>query len=308
MSRIGFVLLTHTKPHQALRLVRRLNSMFQDPPVVIHHDFGKCGLEEADFPANVSFVHPHINTAWGEFSLVQATQRGLEHMYIRPDSPEWCVILSAAHYPTKPAAQILQDLTGGDFDAHIDTRRIGREYRHTEWFDSYYRRHCVRYLDVRSFDKRLRPKQRRLRVPYYLGLPFLPFRSNLRPFGGSQWFSVNRRAAAYLCEFQQTPAAAALNRYYSGVLFSDEVYFQTALGNAPGLSLNPQNWLYLDWSENTVHPKQLSIKDLPALEASPTHFARKIDGDTDPALIEALDRIIDGSARSEGTMLAQERR
>ncbi len=307
MSQIGFVMLTHAKPHQALRLVKRLNSMFGRPPIVIHHDFSKCLLTETDFPANVSFVHPHVVTAWGEFNLVQATLRGLEQMYARPDAPEWCVLLSAAHYPTKPAAQILEDLTRGGFDAHIDTRRIGREFRHTEWFDSYYRRHCVKYLDVRSFDKRLRPKQRRLRLPYYLGLPFLPFRRNLRPFGGSQWFSVNRRAAAYLLDFQQTAAAAALNRYYRSVLFSDEVYFQTALGNGRDLSLNPQNWLYLDWSENTVHPKQLTLADLPALKESSTHFARKIDSDTDPDLIEALDLIIDGGVPVASAVQIQER-
>ena len=31
MSRIGFVLLTHANPPQILRLVRRLNSMFDHP-------------------------------------------------------------------------------------------------------------------------------------------------------------------------------------------------------------------------------------------------------------------------------------
>ena len=294
MSRIGFVLLTHSKPHQIQRLVTRLNTMFDMPPIVIHHDFGKCPLPDDLLPPNVSFVRPPTETGWGDFSLVEATLRGLTQMYARPDSPEWCVLLSGSCYPTKPAAQILDDLTAGGFDVHIDAQRIGREFRPTEWHREYYRRHCLSYFEVPSVDKRLRPRPRRFFLPDALSRRLGPFHDGLKSFGGSQWFSLSRRAAAYLAEFQATPAAAALKKHYRTRPFADEAYFQTALCNAPDLTLNFHNWLYLEWPEGSFHPKLLTLEDLPALEASPTHFARKFDLDSHGDLMDALDRVIDG--------------
>ena len=296
MSRIGFVLLTHSKPHQIQRLVTRLNTMFDAPPIVIHHDFGKCPLTDDLLPANVSFVRPHFDTGWAAFTVVQGTIQAIKQLFGQPDAPDWCVVLSGSCYPTKPAAQILENLTAGGFDAHIDVQEIGVQFQQTEWHRKYYRRHCVKYFHIPSVDKRQRPRTRRIELPPALGQYFLPFGKSLRSFGGSQWFSLNRRAAAYLVDFQATPAAAALAKHYQDRSFSEEVYFQTVLSSAPDLKLDPDNWVYLDWSLQQYHPKQLTLEDLDALEASPTHFARKIDIDTDSDLLDALDRLVDAKA------------
>ena len=42
MSRIGFVLITHTAPAQILRLLRALEAVYGDPTMAIHHDFDQC--------------------------------------------------------------------------------------------------------------------------------------------------------------------------------------------------------------------------------------------------------------------------
>ena len=57
---LGFVILTHDNPPQILRLINRLVSMFDNPPIVCHHDFSKCDLDTNLFPPNVSFVLPHF--------------------------------------------------------------------------------------------------------------------------------------------------------------------------------------------------------------------------------------------------------
>ena len=311
MSRIGFVLLTHTKPHQIGRLVMRLSTMFDAPPIVIHHDFGKCPLDEGEFPAHVSFVRPHVSTEWARFSLVEATLQALTLLTRRPDSPEWCVLLSGDSYPTKPAGQILETLSEGGFDAHIQNALVSRETvisppllpadpldRLTpEWFQTRYDRYCVKRISVPSVDKRLRPKKRVLRLPEALGRRFLPFTPQFQCHAGSQWFTVSRRAAEYIANFPQTPAGAALVRHYRDLRITDESFFQTIVCNAPALKVSYFNHLYMDWSEHwakrTGHPKRLTLADLDALEASPTHFARKIDIDTDAALLDALDQLID---------------
>jgi len=68
--KIGFAVLSHNEPEQVLRLVRGLNAMFGAPPIVCHHDFGKCSLDETVFPSNVRFVHPHFVTRWGHIDFL----------------------------------------------------------------------------------------------------------------------------------------------------------------------------------------------------------------------------------------------
>ncbi len=300
MSQIGFVLLTHMKPHQTLRLVRRLNSMFGNPPIACHHDFGKCPIPDGFLPDNVSFVRPHVDTAWATFSIVKATALGLEELYRRPDSPDWCMIISGSCYPTKPAAQILANLNSGGYDAHFNGLNLHRDALETELHRYYYSRYCTIEYTFRSLDKRLRPRMRRFRLPYFLENRLLPFRNGMRPFAGSNWFSLSRRASEYIIQFQKTQKAAALTKHYDGLFCPEESYFHTIVYSAPELKVHSDNWLYTDWSEKTFHPKQLTLDDLDALQASPTHFARKFDLDVHPDVLDALDLIIDGKQIIDG--------
>ena len=295
MSQIGFVLLTHNKPHQILRLVRRLNSMFDNPPIVCHHDFDQCPLPDGFLPENVSFVRPHLNTGWAEFSVVQGNAQALALMYRRDDAPDWCVTLSGACYPTKPAAQILANLNAGGYDAHVEGKEVKPELqKNDDWHRMFYERLGVKTLHFPSVDKRLRPKTRRVRLPHALGRYLLPYHKGFRHFAGSQWFGVNRRMALYIAEFQKTRDAKNLSRHYENLFFSEESYFQTLVHNAPGFKINANNWLYLDWSEQQANPKVLTLEDLPAITASPAHFARKFDPEISASVLDALDRIVDG--------------
>ncbi len=296
MSRIGFVLLTHANPPQMLRLVRRLNSMFDHPPIVCHHDFGKCPLPEGFLPENVEFVLPYLSTGWAKYSVVKATVIALSQMYRRADSPDWCVILSGACYPIKLAAQILANLSAGEYDAHFEVKDLNQEALSTNLHKLYFTRYCVKKIPYPSVDKSLRLKTRYIPLPHFIGSHFLPFHAGLRCYAGSQWFSVNRRAAAYIAEFQKTPDAAALAKHYETMLFSEESYFQTIVCNAPGLKVHDDNLMYLDWQEGEAHPKLLTLEDLEALKASPKHFARKFDMSHDADLMDALDQIIDQDA------------
>ena len=306
MSRIGFILLTHAKPQQMLRLVKRLNSMFDHPPIVCHHDFGKCPLPDGFLPGNVEFVRPYLNTGWAEFSVVKATVRAFKQMYRRADAPDWCMVISGACYPTKPAAQILANLDAGGYDVHIDSLDLDPAALTTGLHEYYHSRYCVPNYEFRSVDKFLRPRTRRLKPFPFVDRLLLPYHRRLRPFAGSQWFTVNRRAAKHITRFQWTLDAAALRRHLQNILFSEETYFQTILCNLPGLKVDLDNWVYLDWSEKQYHPKQLVLEDLNAIEASHTHFARKFDPEASADLLDALDRIIDGSAEAGSDSLTAE--
>jgi hypothetical protein len=295
---IGFVLLTHAHPDQALRLVSRLNAMFDHPPIAWHHDFTRSALDPGRVPDNAALVRPHVRTAWAEFSIVEATMRAVRQLYDGA-APDWFVILSGADYPIKSADRILGDLRAGGYDAHIEHELIAAPHFAREWQRELHNRYCAsRTVRVPWVTRRLRVTRRTLRVTHPLLLRWLlPFSATFRCYAGPHWFSGNRRAAEHLLAFHASrPRLAAHHR---PILFPEESYFQCALANAPHLRLNDRNYRYVEWPEDgdASHPKTLTRDDLPALLASPCHFARKFDPAVDAAVLDALDTAVGAAPR-----------
>jgi hypothetical protein len=284
---IGFALLTHAKPDQIRRLVTTLNRMFDHPPIVCHHDFSQCPLETGGFGQNISFVRPHVQTVWGEFSLVEAIVLTFQQLQAAQVNPDWLVLLSGADYPIKPASRIIRDLREGGYDAHITFTEINADALEGSWQRRRYNRYCVVRFSLPYLGRRLRVKFRKFQIkrPRIVNR-LLPFSSGLRCFTGSGWFCANRRATERIVAFHRTrPELAA---HYRRVFAPDESYFATILANEPSLKLNNNNWRYIEWGES-AHPKVFTMNDLGKLAASSAHFARKFDMDTDARVFDELD-------------------
>lgn len=288
---IGFILLTHSSPHQMKRLINKLNEMFDNPPISCHHDFSKCDLSNHTFSENVSFVHPHIETRWGDFSLVEASILSLNEMYKRQDGPEWFVYLSGADYPVKPAERILSDLNSQSVDAYIEHMLIERSPENDRWRNLCYRRYFSRKIPnpFKNF-KNGRKLNVGIKHPLLVKM-FLPFSKSLKCYAGSQWFCGNRKTAKYIVNFVKKNEK--LTSHYRTVTISSESFFQTILANAPGLRLSNQDWRYIDWSKGGSHPKTLTLDDLPNIINSNAHFARKLNLDRNSRLYDELDAIIE---------------
>jgi hypothetical protein len=281
MSKLGFVLLTHTKPHQIRRLVERLGVLFDDPPVVCHHDFSKCELDVRQFPGNVRFVRPHHITRWGNFSLVEATFAGIRELYRSSDTPEWFALLSGADYPVASRKAVLDELNQAGMDAFlhhelIDLARVEREW-HRVCLNRYLRR---RFLPGRRMP--LSPRFSRF---------FLPFSERLRCYAGSQWFTANHRCAERIL-VAHGGGCKRLTAHYRLVPVPDESYLHCILCNDPSLRVRNDNNRYADWSGGGSHPKTLGVPDLPRILDSGCHFARKFDLDQDSAVLDSLDRLV----------------
>jgi Core-2/I-Branching enzyme len=291
--RIGFILLTHTKPEQIRRLVHRLNGMFDQPPIVCHHDFAKCTLPIEEFPSNVSFVLPHVLTGWAVFPVVEATVRAIRLMYQLPEAPDWFVFLSGADYPIKPAAEIRRELAASPYDAYIEHTLIQANQLENSSQRECYNRYCVKRWSYPSVTKRLRQTRRILELKHpLLSWPFLPFSTRFRCYSGEFYFCANRRAADYILHFHATRRALA--SHYQSVHCPEESYFQCILANALHLKLHNDTRRYIDWSAGGSHPKTLGIEDLPRLLSSAAHFARKFDIDRDARILDELDSITAG--------------
>src|SRR5262249_19190201 len=161
---IGFALVTHEKPKQIRRLIHRLNTMFDGPPIACHHDFGQCSLPIDEFPANVSFVLPSLQTRWGAFVIAEGAARAIRLLYEAPSAPDWFVLLSGADYPIKPASRIRDDLAASPYDAHIHHELIDPNHFAHNWQRLCYERYFCRRL-----------KLPRLRRQFLLRRPFSPF-------------------------------------------------------------------------------------------------------------------------------------
>ncbi len=293
---IGFVLLTHTKPLQIYRLINKLNSMFNYPVIVCHHDFSKSDLSVDSLPKNVLLVRPHIQTKWAGFAIVEATIQAFKLMLNVPDPPDWFVLLSGADYPIKTAKQILHDLASSEYDAYIQHEKITyKTYRYDTrksilWQKNSYQRYCTKSF-IFNFSKKYCAQlnlEIRLEHPL-LTKAFLPFSKKLACFSGSQWFCANRKAVESIIEFHSQRNAITL--HYSNLKYADESYFQTILANASHLRLQNDRRRYIDWSDGGTHPKILLMEDLSNLLTSSAHFARKFDIDIDSNILDELDKI-----------------
>lgn len=300
---IGFVVLTHSNPDQALFLCERLNALFQEPPVAVHHDFGQCPLDRSRFPRNVSFVENWSRTRWGGSEVVDGALKAIRLLYAA-EGPDWFVLLSGADYPIKNAQTILADLTQGGYDAYIDHREISRcslplpengwgdqNFIHPAWVRLAFERYMAIGFGFMKLANALgwRRKAIYLRSAFFIR-QFTPFDGSLQCHAGDFWFTANRKAARALLADSETNRKIVA--HFRRRPNPDEGMFQTLLCNAKLLSISTDNKRYTDWRGCVNHPRSLGEQDFPELISSTDHFARKFD--FDPDALKRLDRLVDG--------------
>jgi len=284
-------------------LIRKLNRMFDHPPIACHHDFGKNPRFIENCPGNVRLVRPHVETKWADFSCIEAAVRALRLLYSGGHQPDWFVYLSGSDYPIKPAARILSDLQSSPFDAHIEHILVQRQapphpplegrlegHKGPKWPRICHRRYCSVPVTVPWITKRLQLTTRTFQLEHpLLTAGQLPFSSEFRCFAGESWFCTNRRAAEVILD-SHTRNAKLVN-HYRKVLCPEESYFHTVLANAPGLRLSQDPLRYMDWTASGDHPKVLSVDDLPRLAESHAHFGRKFAEDIAPEMLQGLENL-----------------
>ena len=302
---LGFILATHGNPVQVLMLCERLTARFEVPPIVVHHDFGKCPLETGSFPANVTFVPDWSATAWGRWGVVEGVLKALRILYTQHD-PEWFVLLSGSDYPIKTAEQIWSDLRSHDFDAYLDYRRIERcdlPLPRNGWGDqnfiapAWVRLAFERYMAIGFGFYKLATRLGWSRKAIYLKSNFFirrftPFDGVTACYAGDFWLTANRRAAASL--LSEESGNQRLIAHFKMRPNPDEGFFHTVLGNDRDLKISSDNKRFSDWVGMVNHPRELDEADFPTLVASSDHFARKFALDAEA--LQRLDAQVDAAA------------
>jgi core-2/I-Branching enzyme len=287
--KIGFAIVSHNEPEQLLQLVKTLNAMFGAPPIVCHHDFSRCSLQQALFPTNVSFVHPHIFVRWGHISLPLAALRAFS-LLRKYDQPDWIYLLSGSDYPVRPVDEIVADLSNPNYDAYLDNREIvyralppGQTaqdggFGRPSWIPLAYGRYCTwrRPTKTLLFSGSFLSRRRFVPIRNHridCMTRWFQFNRPSRIYGGDFWFHANRKAIDRLLD---DPSMKRLVRYYRTRELPEESLFHTALCNQADLRICKDHKRYEDWTSGGAHPKWLDMSDVPKIIASGAHFARKI--------------------------------
>jgi hypothetical protein len=229
----------------------------------------------------------------------------------RADSPDWFVFLSGTDYPVRPAQAVVAQLAHAAFDAYLDYRLV--EYPFTPDPRVEYEKHAFksaawvplaydRWVAIRlwlpwySWTRRKPVKipVAIIRSKFLVGL-FSPFSETLKCYGGSGWFTVNRKAAERL--LAQNSENRALLAHYSGKFAQDESVPHTILCNQADLKISKNSLRYIDWSQSGHHPKTLGVEDIPLMLESGAHFARKFDLAKGAEVFDAIDAAVDAASR-----------
>jgi hypothetical protein len=288
MSEIGFLVLTHVYNIQILRLLQSLNKLYNHPPIVCHHDFRQSHFPISGITKNINIIRSPVATQWGGFSIVEATVLGLKELCRLQDAPKWIVLLSGTDYPIRDAQSVINDLERGDSDVHMDLLPIRGSKEGSIWQRSCYERYCATKISIPLISKSKSVSRIELKIrSKWLNNILGPFSKNYQCYAGSQWFTLNRKAAQYIIESHQSQGS--IYRHYSKLALSDESYFHTLIANSGCLRVNKVNWRYIDWSSGGRHPKTLGLPDLPSILGSNAHFARKFHMETNPQVLDEID-------------------
>jgi hypothetical protein len=275
----AYLVLSHHRPEQALRLLRTLRAGSPDAVLLSHHDnpvpLALSGLRVVSVPARP--------VVWGWSSQLDMYLRCFRFALDRV-AFDWLFVLSGQDYPVRPLPEIERDLRG---DGYIEGIPVASPGWSRTGGDEFARRYFYRYRPIREPGARgrraiaaARPLLALRDMPWgvLLGLrvaaPSLPIRR------GSDWLTLSRRAVEVVA--RDRPALVA---HFRRTILPTEAYPHSVLYAEPGLELSGDTRRFTSWSPGAAHPDTLGLTDLDRVAGF--DFARKF---ADPRVLDEIDR------------------
>lgn len=265
--KVANVIVAHKNPAQLLRLVNQYDgSLFHN---FVHID-GRCKLKHygavVNHP-NVTLLPKRRKVVWSGFGFVQVTLDAMDFILKSKEKYFYFNLMSGMDFPIKPTQSFYEFL----FDSYQKSQSEFFEILDLSVWPAHHRFerfHLAEWtIKGRYFTERIInmfiPKRK-----FYWG--------KFTPYGRSAWFTATDNFVRFALQFMQENPDYI--RFLKTVWGSDELVFTSLIMNSSFRDkLAPDYLRYIDWSEQKVHPKLLTIRDLDNLMASDAYIARKFD-------------------------------
>ncbi|WP_029276663.1 beta-1,6-N-acetylglucosaminyltransferase [Pedobacter borealis] len=282
--KIGILITAYKDFNHLARLINNLSC--PDFRFYIHID-KKSNYEISKIQAKINnserciFVEDRININWGGFNLIYAVLNLIREAII--DHSEYLLLISGQDFPLKNNSEILSFFKNNQGNEYLEFFEMPDS---TKWaleggMDRYKYYWLVDDIGLQSSIKFVE-RQRLDRISRQ-------FPANLKPFGGSLWFSLSFECAFYVYDYLlKNPE---LVNFFYHTLLPDEMLIPTIVLNSHFKNKVINNNLrYIDWKTGPETPRTLTINDLNTLISSASHFARKFDSSRDNLVIEELEK------------------
>jgi hypothetical protein len=293
--KIAYLILAHNNPGHVARLTRALTA--QNATIFIHVDkkadirpFLKIGGE------NIHFTPKRVPVHWGDFSTTEAILLLMNAAMAMPERYDYLVLTSGSDYPIRTPAQMESYFLKNRGSEFINLVMMPSKAasKSLSWLTDYRPRPGIKgklIAQVRRVLVKLGilPRARDYKASF----------TGLTPYAGSTWWALTHDACAYIQNF--VARHRRIMKFYANTTLSDEMVFQTILGNSRFKKNVRRNLTYTDWSLGGPHPSDIEMRHVDRIRAERVltaddvygqgelFFVRKV---RDPEVVDQLERFL----------------
>jgi hypothetical protein len=263
--KIAYLILAHNQPELLNEFVTALNKPKEQ--IFVHID-KKADIQPFEnlLQDKCIFSEQRERVYWAGFSQVITYINLLKNAMSNGDF-DYYSFHSGVDFPIKPVhtfEEFLEKHKGSEFISLTNCCLNEKmKKRFTGYFFFIFRSKLFLYLNY-CFTK--------IQSYFYKRKPY----KNMQMFFGSSWCTLTHDCVKHI--FKVIEEEKKIGRYFKHVLASDEMFFQTIIGNSPFKNkVTNENLRHIDFEENSSNPILMTIKDKEKLLASSAFFARKFD-------------------------------
>jgi hypothetical protein len=293
--KIAYLILAHNNPGHLGRLTRALNA--ENATIFIHIDkkadirpFLKIGAE------NIHFTSKRVPVYWGDFSTTEAILLLINAAMAMPEPYDYLVLISGSDYPIRTPAQMESYFLKNRGSEFINLVMMPSKAasKSLSWLTDYRTRPGVKGKLIAQVRRVLAksgiiPRARDYKA--YFG--------GLTPYAGSTWWALTNDACNYIQNF--VARHRRIMKFYANTTLSDEMVFQTILGNSRFKENVRRNLTYTDWSLGGPHPSDIEMRHVDRIRSERVLTANDVYGQgelffvrkiRDPEVVDQLDQFV----------------
>lgn len=282
--------MAHKNPGQLHRLIDRLNDGTSEFFIHIDKTAELFQFKLAKEFDNIVHFFERVDSKWGGFGSVQASLNGLEAVKNSQKKFDRILLLSGQDYPIKSNEYINNFFKNSLYSVFMEYSpipnykkwpgsdrggwyRVDKFYIGLKWYELF----CSKFLNLQS-----------------TYIPFLKRKipNKMKPYTGSQWWSVDMYALNYILNYDQDhPRYRSFHKY---TFVPDELYVQMIIANSTDekltKSIENNNKQFMIWEKpGSTHPNILGKTNLNDILSSDDLFARKFDEKADAEILDLID-------------------